>query len=237
MGVVHRKKRVRAGFSSRRGVSLGILRVFGRGCAGRFAGKAGVFVNNFRASFFKGKKGTYLVSVTPAEGEAPISVSVSAPSRFPGSVSRGRERVLAEARLWFSRGSVDVKALQGSLGVSGELRDFEDVSGEKWPAFIMGEIERSARGMGFSRVRLAKPETLDAYKRPFVAGRVRNKLLKLKRKGIYDPKNPNHEKIERGIREDAREKARESMSRLYYGVAQSMGYSEEGCFFVKHIVP
>jgi hypothetical protein len=173
-----------------------------------------VFITTFPKTSILQKRARFSLGVSISSFESPICVKLSRHmrARQPGNKPRERNPEMAQVRLGFEKGSVVIRALQGTEGQKRAFRHFRLVTGKPAMNYLVEQVEKHAKETGFGFVKIARPETLQYYKYPD---------LGVRRIG--------------GRFEQEREKIRKEMNALYYGLAKKMGYKKEEKFFVKRL--
>ena len=171
------------------------------------------FIGTFEAGLYKGKR-TYLVDLRPTTMEGPFGVAlITGDKRLYNGETQSYEEHLMEIKLNTHHNTLVIGAIQGKEGARKELADFASVVGESAQNHLIKIVEDQAIKSGFAWIAIPKAETLQAYKHPVFHGR------KLSEK-----------ELARRIKWQ-----RTHLRNLYKKVAESLGYTEKGEWFVKEL--
>ena len=132
------------------------------------------------------------------------------------------EKMLFITGLSFKPGTVVIDVLQGTKGESKLIQEFQTAVGKHHADFIVSEIERQGKKLGYSQVELTLPENLEYYQTPYTDtvhpdGTVTTHQL--------NPANPK-EKAEI-------ERIRTNIKKLYHGVVTNRKFVRQKNAFVK----
>ena len=195
------------------------------------------FMVRFKPVLLKGKKGTYLVDVSPMSGETPWGI------RLAISNNKKVNNLLA-MRLDFHEKSVLIQAIQGEpirnemdSRIAGTdlpaLREFETRTGKKAASYLFNELKAQARLNGYTKIRLIKPEELPNYKDPCITLAWQKKLEKKVEELRRQPKSGQigAGALQATAEAEIRKQIRERMRKLYYGLAESEKLADNGTYW------
>jgi len=190
------------------------------------------FIENWRHSLYKGRK-NFLIDLRKSYYESPLSVAViyNKSERKRGD----KEERLFEARLAFSGKTVIIKAFQGFRGQTEQIKDFENTVKEPIANHVIREIEAQAKELGYKQVKIIMPRGLEAYHDPNFYTSLRYRAKTLYNERLLRDLSPAEEKEFRGLLEVERERVKQRIEKLYYGVAMGLQYKAEGNYFVKKL--
>lgn len=162
------------------------------------------FVETFPKITLKGKKRrAFVVDTGHSCLESRKSVRLAVYNAEAGKV-KGIPADVAFLKLGFSKNAAIVEAIQGTAGWQPEFERFRALHGKPWANYLVEKLEEQARRTGFRQVKIRAPESLFWY--------------------YHKSKDEsNSDYLER----------RKRMEALYNNVANAMGYSRKGNFFVK----
>ncbi len=110
--------------------------------------------------------------------------------------------------------TIIIEGIQGTQGVKREVTGFRERMGRGWASFLLKELERQAKKLGFDSIRILKPEHIKPLQ-------------------SYNEQR-EAEYWERLTREDA-EKIYKRTTGMYYAIAKDAGYKKQGKFLVKQL--
>lgn len=116
-------------------------------------------------------------------------------------------RNLAYTYLNFEKKVIIIDEVQALEDMQQWIDRFKSKTKTHWATYLAQQIEKHARNTGYAQLKLSVPEELESYRNPATP--------------MYLQRNP--------------EEIRESMRKLYYGVANSLGMRKEGKYFVKDL--
>lgn len=169
------------------------------------------FIELFPATTITTHKATFRIEPTETMGESPIGIGIFHDAHY------GHGGQLARIKLGFEKKAVIIEAIQGAKPSDNKyvasnqelMRAFKEKTGKTWQRFLIEKIEAHAKEMGFTRVKIIKPEFNSYYHTHLID-----------RTGKKHPQSPAVQR---------------RMHALYYGVARRMHYREEGNYFVKEL--
>jgi hypothetical protein len=136
------------------------------------------FLESFERIEIKGKKRRiFVVSTSEAKFESDNSIALQT-----RGLETEKEEKLAEVKLGFESNAVIVEAIQGFRGMQPELERFREMHGKPWANYLIEKVEKHAKKLDFSKVKIRIPESLYYYQYPYSSRKtreIREKMVNL----------------------------------------------------------
>jgi hypothetical protein len=208
------------------------------------------FLSNFPTTFYKGKKGTFVIDLKRTNWESPLQVSLI--TNAPIQVGKQHTHTEIEAfsiKLDFYKDTVKIVGIQGGENASGPIREFESLAGTPIANFLIQLIEEHAKKQRYKKIKIMKPETnihmetVMPHQYHRVMSRTsRGRALVKKLKALQTIFEKGKKKIKmtreeveeyKKLKEEAKQKIIESRKKLYTSTAKALNYTPTKNWFEK----
>lgn len=173
------------------------------------------FLLTFPKKILGGKKRIeYSIGLEPTSFESPVAISISMRyvRKQEETLHRGNPGWLARIKLGFEKDALILEAFKGRKNSPAHIAKLKNFLGEHWANYLVKLAEEHAKKSGLKQVKIRRPEALYYYEHLAV-----------------------HTTKARLGEHKTQKAVRDSMRKLYYGVADDLGYREEGNFLVKDL--
>jgi hypothetical protein len=119
------------------------------------------FLNFFKPVFLKTRSRTFLIDLKSNFSTTPIAVALTTNI---GQKKR-QEEIIYQARIRFKEKKIVLESIQGSKNIV-EIRAFEKAVNLPASRYLLQEIIRQAKKLGYKEILLRRPEAHPSYKEP-----------------------------------------------------------------------
>ena len=123
------------------------------------------FLGSFWPIKVRTGQGNFFASIILGKHESPVFFALS--RQVPG---HRHPKMIGWIALAFEKNAVLIETIQGEKWEKPGLDTFSQTVSVPWANFLVNQIERHARKLGFSEVKIRYPETLENYKFPATWG-------------------------------------------------------------------
>ena len=201
------------------------------------------FAKTFKTQDIIGKN-HFQVEIRRKGHESSLTISINKLSKVKN------DNGIGHLCLGFGKNTVFIESIQGKYNRKSKLNDFRRaVKGKPWQNYLLEEVEKHSRELGFTKIKIRAPETLYYYHHPaYILNPkylVETKIKTLKQEGKSEKavarevekyraqlKNP------RFLKKQLQQTLREHQQRLitmYDIIAKANGYKRKGITYVKKL--
>jgi len=198
------------------------------------------FEQTFQTQTKKGKS-TFQIASSRQGHESNLIITIK-------KMGKSRQASLGGICLGFGKKTIYIESIQGGHKKKSSLNEFRRLlKGKPWQNYLVEEVEKHAKSLGFKKIKIRAPETLYYYHHPAYITDIFNLIetekrrlttLGLKKDEVEKKTQQYEKKLENKIflMKERRRTLREHQKRMlemYVKTAEAMGYTRVGMTYVK----
>ncbi len=188
------------------------------------------FLANFKPSFFRTRRATFMVDLVRGLYPTPVSVAL----KFNPTLKGNAAEHIYEARIRFKDKKVIVESVQGSAFIE-QIRDFENSVGLTASRFLLREIITNAKKNKYNQVLLRRPKTHPSYKNPSIEFALSKRGRELRDKILFEESTPTERKEFEQIKIETTSRIRANMIKVYENMALGEGFKRKKDYYIKEL--